>query len=96
MLDPGIGFGKTPEHNLAILHRLSELAVMDCPIVVGPSRKSFIGQTLHLEVNQRLSGTAAAVAAAVLQGANIVRVHDVASMRQVARMAYAIKMEQLS
>jgi dihydropteroate synthase len=95
MLDPGIGFGKAPEHNLSILQRLSELASLDRPILVGPSRKSFIGNVLQVGVNERLSGTAAAVAAAVLHGAHIVRVHDVASMRQVAQVAYAIKTERL-
>jgi dihydropteroate synthase len=95
ILDPGIGFGKTPAHNLTIVHRLAELASLDRPILVGPSRKAFIGAVLQVEVGERLSGTAAAVAAAVLHGAHIVRVHDVAPMRQVAQMAYAIRTERL-
>ena len=95
ILDPGIGFGKTPAHNLTMVHRLAELACLDRPILVGPSRKAFIGAVLQVEVGERLLGTAAAVAAAVLHGAHMVRVHDVASMRRVAQMAYAIKTERL-
>jgi dihydropteroate synthase len=95
ILDPGIGFGKTAAHNLTMLHRLAELACLDRPILVGPSRKAFIGAVLQVEVGERLLGTAAAVAAAVLHGAHMVRVHDVASMRRVAQMAYAIKTERL-
>jgi dihydropteroate synthase len=95
ILDPGIGFGKTPAHNLTIVHRLAELACLERPIMVGPSRKAFIGAVLNVGVGERLSGTAAVVAAAVLHGAHIVRVHDVTPMRQVAQVAYAIRTERL-
>jgi dihydropteroate synthase len=88
-IDPGIGFGKTTEHNLAILRRLPELAVLGRPILVGPSRKSFIGNVLDLPVEERLEGTLAAVAYAVVQGARILRVHDVRSAVRVARMVEA-------
>jgi dihydropteroate synthase len=91
ILDPGIGFGKTTEHNLSILRFLPRLSDLHRPILVGPSRKSFIGQVLDLPVEDRLEGTAAAVTAAVLGGASIVRVHDVKAMVRVARMADAIK-----
>lgn len=89
-IDPGIGFGKTPEHNLQLIRNLERLAG-EYPILVGPSRKSFIGTTLEVEVHERLEGTAAVVAACVLKGASIVRVHDVIQMLRVTRMAEAIK-----
>ena len=88
-IDPGIGFGKTTEHNLAILRRLPELAVLGRPILVGPSRKSFIGNILDLPVEERLEGTLATVASAVVQGARILRVHDVRPTVRVARMVEA-------
>ncbi len=91
VLDPGIGFGKTVEHNLQILACSDAFAITGRPVLVGPSRKSFIGQTLDLEVDERLEGTAAAVACAVMQGASILRVHDVKFMRRVADMAAAIR-----
>lgn len=91
ILDPGIGFGKTPEHNLEILSRLDELAAIGVPLLIGPSRKSFIGHVLGLPVEKRLEGTAAAVAVGVLKGASIVRVHDVEAMARVVRMVDAIK-----
>jgi dihydropteroate synthase len=90
-VDPGIGFGKTLPHNLEILRRLSELDSLGLPVLVGPSRKSFIGTVLDLPVEERLEGTAAAVAAAVLNGARILRVHDVEPMRRVVRIAEAIR-----
>ena len=89
-LDPGIGFGKTTEHNLTILRRLGELRSAGRPLVVGTSRKSFIGNVLGLPVEDRLEGTAATVALAVAQGADIVRVHDVKEMARIVRMADAI------
>ncbi len=89
--DPGIGFGKTAQHNLIILNRLGELSNSGHALLVGPSRKAFIGEVLDVEVGKRLFGTAAAVAAAVLGGAHIVRVHDLAEMRQVALVARAIR-----
>lgn len=91
ILDPGLGFGKTAKHNLEIVARLRELKVLGRPILVGPSRKSVIGQVLGLPVEARLEGTAALVAAAILNGADLVRVHDVKEMVRVARMTDAIK-----
>ncbi|MEW6231602.1 MAG: dihydropteroate synthase [Chloroflexota bacterium] len=90
IVDPGIGFGKTAEQNLEILQRLSELKSLGRPILLGTSRKSFIGHTLNLPPDQRLHGTAATVALGIAQGADIVRVHDVKEMAQVARMVDAI------
>lgn len=90
IVDPGIGFGKTAEQNLAILARLRELKVLGCPVLVGPSRKSFIGKALDLPVDERLEGTAAAVALSIANGANIIRVHDVKEMARVAKMSDAI------
>ena len=89
--DPGIGFGKTLEHSLAILRRLPEFAALGRPLLVGPSRKAFIGTLLDgLPPGQRLEGTAAAVALAIAGGAALVRVHDVKEMGRVARVADAI------
>jgi dihydropteroate synthase len=90
ILDPGIGFGKTVEQNLELINRLDEIRALGYPVLLGPSRKSFIGQTLNLPVDQRLEGTAAAVAIGIARGADIVRVHDVAEMVRVARLADAI------
>jgi len=90
VLDPGIGFGKTIDHNLEILARLDEFQTADRPILIGPSRKSFIGRVLGLPVEERLEGTAAAVAVAVLNGASMIRVHDVRAMNRVARTVEAI------
>jgi dihydropteroate synthase len=90
ILDPGIGFGKTREQNLEIIRRLPELGQLGFALLVGPSRKSFIGKTLNLGVEDRLEGTAAAVALSIAGGADIVRVHDVKAMVRVARMADAI------
>lgn len=90
-VDPGIGFGKRLEHNLALLRALPALhARLDVPIMVGVSRKAFIGQLTGKDANQRVFGTAAAVTAAVLGGAAAVRVHDVAEMRDVVRVADAL------
>jgi dihydropteroate synthase len=94
LLDPGIGFSKAAPHSLEVLRRLPEMAVLDRPVLAGPSRKSFIGRVLDLPVTERLMGTAAAVAACVLGGAHVVRVHDVAPMLQVVRMCDAIRGEQ--
>jgi dihydropteroate synthase len=96
ILDPGIGFGKTAEHNLMILNRLDEFTSLGRPLLVGASRKAFIGKVLGLEVDQRIFGTAAAVTAAVLAGAQIVRVHDVKEMSQVAKLAQAIRTETIT
>jgi dihydropteroate synthase len=91
LLDPGIGFGKRVEDNLVILNRLHEFKSLGRPILVGPSRKSFIGKVLDLQVEERLEGTAAAVAIAVIHGASMVRVHDVKEMARVVKLADAIK-----
>jgi len=90
IVDPGIGFGKTVEQNLELVDRLDELRSLGYPILVGPSRKSFVGYTLNLPPEQRVEGTAAAVALAIDRGADVVRVHDVAAMVRVARIADAI------
>ena len=90
ILDPGIGFGKTADHNLEILRRLPELRAMGYPMLLGVSRKSTIGRILDLPLEDRLEGTAAAVAMSIAGGADIVRVHDVKEMVRVARMTDAI------
>ena len=90
ILDPGIGFGKTVEQNLELLDRLGEIRALGYPVLLGPSRKSFIGYTLNLPPDQRMEGTAAATAVGIARGADIVRVHDVAFMARVARMTDAI------
>ncbi len=94
ILDPGIGFGKTVEQNLDLIRRLDELTVLGYPLLVGPSRKSFIGFTLELPVEERLEGTAAAVAVSIVRGADILRVHDVRAMSRVARMTDALVRRQ--
>ena len=91
IVDPGIGFGKKTEHNLEIIKRLSELKALGQPILIGVSRKSVIGNVLDLPVDERLEGTAALVACAIWNGADMVRVHDVRYMRRVARMVDAVK-----
>ncbi|MEE8471228.1 MAG: dihydropteroate synthase [Dehalococcoidia bacterium] len=90
IVDPGIGFGKTGEQNLEIVRRLAELKSLGRPILLGSSRKSFIGFVLDLPVEQRLEGTAASLAIGIANGADIVRVHDVAHMFRVVRMSDAI------
>lgn len=90
ILDPGFGFGKLPQHNLEILRRLREFGALGYPLLVGTSRKSTIGMVLGLPVHERLEGTAATVAIAIANGADIVRVHDVRAMARVARMTDAI------
>ena len=91
ILDPGIGFGKTVQHNFELLSRLNELNVLELPIMIGPSRKSFIGITLDLPPDDRIEGTAAAVSAGVMNGASIVRVHDVKSMKRVVKIIDKIR-----
>jgi len=86
-IDPGIGFGKTAEQNWVVMRRLTELKDLGQPILIGPSRKSFIGKRLDLPVTDRVEGTAATVAASVMLGADVVRVHDVRAMTRVARVA---------
>ena len=90
VLDPGIGFGKLLEHNLELLNRLRELAMLDRPLLVGVSRKAFIGRMVGRAAEHREWGTAAAVALAVDRGARILRVHDVAMMTDVVKVAAAI------
>jgi dihydropteroate synthase len=91
LVDPGIGFSKDAAHSLETLRRLPELQALDRPILVGPSRKSFIGRVLDLPVEKRLLGTAAAVASCVMLGAHVVRVHDVREMVEVVRVCDAIR-----
>ncbi len=95
LIDPGIGFGKRLQDNLRILNELESFSELGFPIVIGPSRKRFIGDILHLPVEERLEGTAAAVAVAVLRGANIVRVHDVREIVRVMRTVDAIMRQEL-
>ena len=91
IVDPGIGFGKTLQHNLELIRNLSVFRELGVPVLVGPSRKSFIGTILDLPVEERLEGTAAAVSACVLNGAHIVRVHDVRAMVRVVKVVDALK-----
>lgn len=91
LIDPGLGFGKTVEHNIRLIRELPVLLSMGYPVLVGPSRKSFIGTILGLPVDERLEGTAAAVAACVFAGAQIVRVHDVKAMKRIAVMCDALR-----
>jgi dihydropteroate synthase len=90
ILDPGIGFGKTREHNLALINHLDEIRALGYPVLLGPSRKSFIGFTLDLPPDQRVEGTAATIAIGIARGADIIRVHDVKEMARVAKMTDAI------
>ncbi len=90
ILDPGIGFGKTVQHNLELINRLDEIRTLGYPVLLGSSRKSFIGLTLDLPADQRLEGTAATVAVGIARGADIVRVHDVREMARVAKMTDAL------
>ncbi len=90
VIDPGIGFGKTVEHNLAILRRLREFRSLGCPVMVGPSRKRFIGRIAGAREDERQFGTAASVALSVQNGADIVRVHDVKQMKQALQVTEAI------
>ena len=90
ILDPGIGFGKTREHNLELINRLDEIRALGFPVLLGTSRKSFIGFTLDLPADQRVEGTAATVAVGITRGADIIRVHDVKEMARVAKMTDAI------
>ena len=90
MVDPGIGFGKRLEHNLQLIAGLERFRSLGVPILIGPSRKSFIGNVLNLPVEERLEGSIAAVVACILNGANVVRVHDVAAAKRAAGVADAI------
>ena len=90
ILDPGLGFGKSTRGNLELVSHLQELVSLGRPVLVGPSRKSFIGTVLGREVHERLFGTAATVAISVANGATVIRVHDVKEIRDVADMAVAL------
>jgi dihydropteroate synthase len=90
LLDPGIGFGKTREHNLELINRLDEIRALGYPTLLGTSRKSFIGFTLDLPPEQRVEGTAATVAVGIVRGADVIRVHDVREMTRVAKMTDAV------
>jgi dihydropteroate synthase len=91
IIDPGIGFGKTVEHNLLVLKHLDVFKTLGCPICVGPSRKSFIGMITGLSAKERLEGTLAAVTIAIMNGANIVRVHDVKECKRAVQIIDAIR-----
>lgn len=96
IIDPGIGFGKTFEHNLEIINNLKEFTLLEMPLAIGVSRKAFIGRILgDLPPQERLEGTAAAVAIAIYNGANIIRVHDVKEMVRVARVVDSIIRERI-
>jgi len=90
IVDPGFGFGKTVEQNLTLLKNLKELRELGKPILIGTSNKSFIGKTLNAGIDERLEGTAATVAIGIINGASIVRVHDIAQMKRVSTMVDAV------
>jgi dihydropteroate synthase len=91
IIDPGIGFGKTLEHNLLILKHLDRFISLGCPLLVGPSRKSFIGMITGLPAQDRLEGTIAAITVAIMNGAHIVRVHDVCQCKRAIQVVDAIR-----
>lgn len=95
ILDPGFGFGKTIEHNLRLLNNLDTLHALGLPLLIGTSRKSMIDHVLHRPVDQRLAGSLATVAISVMQGAQIIRVHDVAETVDVVRMTEAVRNESI-
>lgn len=95
ILDPGFGFGKTIEHNLRLLNNLDALHALGLPLLIGTSRKSMIDHVLHRPVDQRLAGSLATVAISVMQGAQIIRVHDVAETVDVVRMTEAVRNESI-
>jgi dihydropteroate synthase len=90
-IDPGIGFGKTVEHNFKLLQKLGELRELGYPVAVGPSRKSFIGRALGLDIGDRLEATLAAAAVAVCNGASMVRLHDIREGRRAVDLAFRIR-----
>jgi dihydropteroate synthase len=96
VIDPGIGFGKTVDHNLAVIKHLYQFRILGQPILIGTSRKSFIGKILDLEVDQREEGTLASVVASILHGAHIVRVHNVRNAVRAARIADAVRTVSLT
>ena len=90
IIDPGIGFGKTTQHNLTILRNLEKFKKLNQPLLIGTSRKSTIGNVLNLPTNDRIEGTAASIAISISKGADIIRVHDIKEMNRVAKMSDAI------
>ena len=96
ILDPGIGFGKTPSQNLQLIRRLGEIKAMGFPVLIGTSRKSTLGLVLDLPVDDRLEGTAATVAISIANGVDIVRVHDVREMKRVSLMSDAIVRDMIA
>ncbi len=94
LIDPGIGFGKTTEHNLEIMRRLSAFKTIGRPLVLGTSRKGFIAKVTGEDDGRRMFGTAATVAWGIANGSDVVRVHDVAAMSQVVRMVMAIQNQE--
>tara|TARA_B100001540_G_scaffold127111_1_gene113371 strand:- start:1522 stop:2304 length:783 start_codon:yes stop_codon:yes gene_type:complete len=90
ILDPGLGFGKKIEHNFEIIRKLPQICAMGFPVLVGPSRKSFIGETLNLPINQRIEGTMASITASIINGARIVRVHDIEETRRTVAITEKI------
>jgi dihydropteroate synthase len=90
IIDPGIGFGKTIDNNFTIIKELQNLSDLGCPILIGPSRKSFIGNTLNLPLEQRIEGTSAAVTASIMNGAKIIRAHDVIEIYRVIKITEKI------
>lgn len=90
VIDPGVGFGKTLEHNLEVMRKLKELSTLNLPVLLGTSRKSLIGNILELPINERMEGTAATVTLGIAKGADFVRVHDVKEMDKVVRMTDAM------
>ena len=91
IIDPGIGFGKRIDDNFTLIRELKQFKELSYPVLVGPSRKSFIGKTLDLPIDQRVEGTAAVVTASILNGADIIRVHDVKAMGRVITISERIK-----
>jgi dihydropteroate synthase len=91
VVDPGIGFGKSPDGNLELIGRIGELRDLGRPILVGPSRKSFIGRILDVGVGSRVEGTIAACLAALERGARLFRVHDVRAVRRALDVAWAVR-----
>jgi dihydropteroate synthase len=93
IIDPGLGFGKSLSENRLLLKRLQDFKSLGRPILIGASRKNFIGRTLNLEVDERLEGSLAAAAVAIMNGADIVRVHDVKESARLALMIDAVRLE---
>ena len=87
VLDPGIGFGSSPSLDLEIIRQLRQISLLGYPVLIGPSRKSFIGKYLHRPVGDRVAGTAAVICSAILNGCDVIRVHDVKYMKDIAFMS---------